>query len=97
MAKTRDLGKFYWHPMTYPIKPSVVVERAETQEIEEPYRFGKGWCFRLPFTRQSLVIGRWVRQYTESQALTIAVNGREMKQEEVDWDVIRFGAEYEDL
>ena len=37
------------------------------------------------------------KQYTESQALTIAVNGRSMKQDEVDWDVIRFGAAYEDL
>jgi hypothetical protein len=45
----------------------------------------------------ALVVGKWIRQYTESQALTVAVNGRSMKQDEVDWDVIRFGAPYEDL
>jgi len=97
MAKTHDVGKFYWHPMTYPVKPPVVIERAETQEIDEPYRFGKGWCIRLPLTRKSLVVGKWIKKYTESQALTIAVNGRSMKQDEVDWDVIRFGATYEDI
>lgn len=42
-------------------------------------------------------MGKWVKRYTESQALTNAVNGRSMKQDEVDWDIIRFGAPYEDL
>jgi hypothetical protein len=97
MAKTHDVGKFYWHLMTYPVKPPVVLERAETQEIEEPYRFGKGWCLRFPLTRKSIVMGKWVKRYTESQALTNAVNGRSMKKDEVDWDMIRFGAPYEDL
>jgi hypothetical protein len=93
MARTHDVGKHYWHWMTYPVKPKVVVERAETQEIEDPYRFGKGWCIRLPFTRKSIVIGKWVKQFSESQALTNAIVGRSMKQDEVDWDMIRFGAE----
>jgi hypothetical protein len=97
MAKTHDVGNFYWHLMTYPVKPPVVIERAETQEIDDPYRFGKGWCLRLPFTRQSIVLGKWIKRYSESQALTNAVNGRAMKQDEVDWDTIRFGAPYEDL
>lgn len=97
MAQTHDVGKFYWHLMTYPVKPPVVLERAETQEIDGQYRFGKGWCLRLPLTRKSIVMGKWVKHYTESQALTNAINGRSMKQEEVDWDIIRFGAPYEDL
>jgi hypothetical protein len=89
MAKTHDVGKFYWHTMVYPIKPPVVAERAETQEIEEPYRFGKGICLRIPFTRLSLVMGKWITAHTESQALTNAIAGRAMTQDEVDWDLIR--------
>ena len=53
MAKTHDVGKFYWHLMTYPVKPPVVLERAETQEIEEPYRFGKGWCFSMAIQQKT--------------------------------------------
>jgi len=97
MAKTHDVGKFYWHLMTYPVKPPVVLERAETQEIDGQYRFGKGWCLRLPLTRKSIVMGKWIKTYSESEALTVAINGRRMDKEEIDWDVIRFGASYEDI
>ena len=83
--------------MTYPVKPPVVFERAETQEIEKPYRFGKGWCLRLPFTRKALVVGKWIKQYEESTALTVAINGRGMKQDEVDWDTIRYGVSLDDI
>ena len=95
MAKTHDVGSFYWHTMVYPVKPPVLFEKAETQEIEEPYRFGKGYCIRAPFTRVSLVLGKWVRRYSESEALTVAINGRAMTKDEVDWDYIRFGAEHD--
>jgi hypothetical protein len=93
MAKTHDVGKFYWHTMVYPVKPPVLLERAETQEIDGPYRGGHGWCLRLPFTRVSLVVGKWTKHYDESSGLTRAIVGRAMKQDEVDWDMIRFGAE----
>ena len=93
MAKTHDVGKFYWHTMVYPVKPPVLFERAETQEIDEPFRGGHGFSLRLPFTRLSLVFGKWVKLYDESSALTRAVVGRAMAQDEVDWDKIRFGAE----
>lgn len=83
--------------MTYPVKPPVVLERAETQEIEDPYRFGKGWCLRLPLTRKAVVVGKWIKQYEESTALTVAINGRSMKQEEVDWDTIRYGVSLDDI
>jgi len=79
--------------MVYPLKPKVVFEKAETQEIEDPYRFGKGYCLRLPLTRLAIVFGKWIIQYTESQALTNAIVGRKMSHDEVDWDLIRFGAE----
>lgn len=98
MAKTKDLGPIFWHTMVYPIKPPVLWERSETQEIDGKYRFGKGIAIRFPFTRLSLVIGRWVAMYDESKALTIAIRGRVMAEDEVDWDYIRAGvAEYEEL
>ena len=93
MAKTHDVGDYYWHFMVYPVKPPSIVERAETQEIDGLYRGGHGWVTRLPFTRYALVIGKWTKAYDGSSALTRAIIGRPMKQDEVDWDKIRFGAE----
>ena len=97
MAQTHDIGNVYWHTLVYPSKPKGLISKAETQEIEEPYRFGKGTCIRIPFTRLSLVLGLWVKEYSENQALTNAINGRGMKQSEVDWDTIRYGADYNDV
>jgi hypothetical protein len=97
MAKTRDIGHFYWHTLLYPVKPPVLWEKAETQEIDNLYREGKGYAVRLPFTRHAVVIGKWGKSHNESEALTRAVNGRAMQQDEVDWDTVRFGANYEDL
>jgi len=97
MAKTHDIGNFYWHTMVYPVKPPVVFDRAETQEIEEPYRGGKGWAVRLPFTRLSLVVGMWKERYSEGVALTRAINGRGIEENAVDWDTVRYGANYEDI
>ena len=89
MAKTHDVGKFYWHTMVYPIKFKGFTDKAETQEIEEPYRAGRGYAIRIPFTKFAIVFGKWGKAYEESYALTRALNGRAMFQEEVDWDKIR--------
>lgn len=97
MAKTRDIGSFYWHPMVYPVKPPVLLDRAETQEIDGKYRGGKGWAIRLPFTRLSIVVGKWGQAYEERAALTRAINGRAIKEEAFDWDTVRYGAEDEDI
>ena len=95
MAKTHDFGKkYFWHFMVYPLKPKVVFETSTTQEIEDPFRFGKGVVFRLPLTRLSIVIGKWVARYEESQALTNAIAGRPVEQDEFDWDNVR-GEEYD--
>lgn len=93
MAKTRDIGQIYWHTIKYGIKPKELHEKAETQEIEFPFRNGKGIALRLPFSRHGLVIGKWKKTgFTESEALTYAVNGRSLARGEVDWDHIRYGA-----
>ena len=92
MATTKDIGKYYWHGLTYPIKPKCFWEKAETQEIDEPFRSGKGIAIRMPLTRRAIVIGKWSHtDYTESQALTYAIRGRGLKKEEVNWDAIRQG------
>lgn len=91
MANPKDFGPFYWHTLVYPVKPKELWERAETQEIAEPFRGGSGLSIRLPFTRLALVIGKWTAQFEESQALTNAIRGRVLPEEEADWEYIRYG------
>lgn len=93
MAKTHDVGPYYWHALVYPVKPPSIIERAETQEIEGQYRGGHGWAIRVPLTRVALIVGKWTTTYDESSGLTRAIVGRAMKQDEVNWDKIRFGAD----
>jgi len=89
MAKTHDVGKFYWHTLVYPIKFKGFTDKAETQEIEHPYRAGNGVAIRLPLTRLAIVVGKWGKSLPEGEALTRAIVGRGMKFDEVDWDTIR--------
>lgn len=89
MAKTHDIGQFYWHTLKYPIKFKGFFDKAESQEIEEPYRAGSGLAIRFPFTKFAIVLGKWGKKYEESYALTRALAGRMMSQEEVNWDKIR--------
>ncbi len=93
MANPRDFGPIYWHTLVYPVKPKELWERAETQEIDEPFRGGVGVSIRLPLTRLAIVIGRWNARFDESQALTNAIRGRSLPEEEVDWEFIRYGAQ----
>lgn len=88
--QTKDVGNIYWHSLTYPYKPKGLVERADTQELDHPFRRGKGIAFRVPFSRKALVMGVWKKTgYTESQALTYAIKGRGLQKSEVNWDKIR--------
>ena len=90
-SEPKNIGSVYWHILQYPVKPKGFWERAETQEIDEPFRFGSGWAIRFPFTRKAVVIGKWQHSYSEGEALTYAIRGRSMSSDEVDWDVVRFG------
>ena len=94
MAQTKDIGSLYWHGITYPVKPKELYEKAESQEIDFPFRHGKGIALRLPFSRKGLVIGKWRKTgFTEGEALTYAINGRSLAKDELDWDNIRLGAD----
>jgi len=93
LAKTHDIGPLYWHPIKYGFKPKEFFEKAESQEIEEPFRHGKGIAVRLPLSKLGLVVGIWKKTgFSEREALTYAVNGRGLAQDEVNWDNIRYGA-----
>jgi len=92
VANPKDFGPIYWHTLIYPVKPKELWERAETQEIEEPFRGGVGESIRLPLTRLAIVIGRWNARFEESQALTNAIRGRSLPEEEIDWEFVRYGA-----
>ena len=89
MASTRSIGKVYWQLFVYPIKPKVLIDVAETQEIAGKYRWGKGYAVRLPLTRYAIVIGVWKQAFDERVALTRAINGRMIEEEKFDWDTIR--------
>ena len=67
------------------------------QEIDGKYRGGKGWAIRLPFTRLAIVVGKWTATFSESMALTRAINGRAIEEDSFDWDTVRYGAEDEDI
>jgi len=87
----KEFRNFYWHMIKYPVKPKEFWEKAETQEIDEPFRYGSGRAIRIPFTSKAVVIGKWQKSYTESEALTYAIRGRYVEDDELDWDVVRFG------
>lgn len=91
MAKTHDVGRLYWHTMVYPRKFKGFTDRAESQEIEVPFRAGSGFVLRLPFTRLGLVLGVWSKPqpYDESIALTRAISARFLGEDEVTWNKIR--------
>jgi len=96
LANPRDIGPFYWHTLVYPVKPKELWEKAETQEIDTPFRGGVGVSIRLPLTRVALVVGKWISQFEESQALTNAIRGRALPEEEIDWDFVRYGVNEEE-
>lgn len=58
-----------------------IVVRGDTQEINEPFRTSKPIMIRLPFYRV-LVIGKWVGQLNEEEALNKAIQGRVLKDED---------------
>ena len=90
-TEPKEFKNIYWHPLTYPVKPKELFERAETQEIDPPFRGGAGWAIRLPFSRKALVVGKWKASYSESEALTYAIRGRYVSEDELDWDIVRYG------
>jgi hypothetical protein len=79
MPHVHNIGEsMYVHTMQYPSNHFPITEPGHTQEIESPYRVGKGRVFRLPLTKHAVVIGRWQEPKEEESALTDAIGMREL-------------------
>lgn len=77
MPNVAHIGpKIYAHRMEYPSRDFPIMERGDTQEIDWPFRTGKAIVARLPFTRRAVVLGVWVGQQFEDEALTDAIKAR---------------------
>ena len=78
MAETKDIGRLYFHTLTYPEGFSPPLwDTGTTREVDPPFRRGKARVIRLPFTMTCLVVGWWGRGrvMTEEQALLAALDG----------------------
>lgn len=79
MPQIHDIGKRHFvHAMQYPTRNFPLVDRGETQEIENPYRNGRSLVFRLPLSRAALVVGRWQTRLSEETALRRAIQARDL-------------------
>ena len=65
--------------MSYPSRKFPVVDKGNTQEIEYPFRVGQSVVLRVPFTKQAVVLGRWVSSKPETDALTSAIGARQLE------------------
>ena len=79
MPQVHEIGtKYFTHQMRYPSTAFPLMESGTTQEIEEPYRQGKSWVFRLPMSTRAVVVGRWGDPLEEEQALRQAMGVRDL-------------------
>jgi hypothetical protein len=90
MPKVHQIGQHHFlQVIPFPVKWGIkVAVKGWTQEIEYPYREASPLILRLP-KHKALVIGRWQGKLTEEEALTKAIGGRELSdedfQEEKGW------------
>ena len=86
MPETHDMpGRLYWHLQRYPdyadwelpVRKPLFTERAVTNEIEPPFRSGRGRAFRFWPTSWAIVVGRYRKHAFdhETVALERAVEG----------------------
>lgn len=79
MPQIHDIGKRHFvHAMKYPTKRFPLIDRGETQEIEQPYRNGTAVVFRVPLSRTAVVFGRWQTRFSEETALRRAIQARDL-------------------
>jgi len=79
MPQIHDIGKHHFvHTMKYPDRNFPIVDRGETQEIEDPYRSGQSWVLRVPLSRAAVVVGRWTSRVDEDSALRRAIMARDL-------------------
>lgn len=79
MPQLHQIGKrHFFHTMKYPTRDFPLIDRGETQEIEEPYRYGNSWVLRVPLSRAAFVAGKWSSQENEESALRRAIRARDL-------------------
>jgi hypothetical protein len=82
MPKVHNIGPVFVQVTKFPYEwGSKVVVRGWTQEIEEPFRTSKPFILRLPKFK-ALVCGRWTGLKTEEEALSVALETREVTYED---------------
>jgi len=82
MPKVHNIGPIFVQVTKFPYEwGSKVVVRGWTQEIEEPFRTSKPFILRLPKFK-ALVCGRWTGLKTEEEALSVALETREVTYED---------------
>jgi hypothetical protein len=82
----KSFGALYVTTVKYPkrfIYP--FFEIGWTQEIEEPFRYGKCLVLRLPYGKVGLGIGIWLKQKDEDDALLGAIQGREVALDDIEF------------
>lgn len=78
MPQTRDVGRVFFHLLKYPIPGAPLIDRSTTNEVEPPYREGRGRAVRIG-RRWAIVVGRWHNtDRDEDQALLVALRGQSM-------------------
>ena len=78
MPKVHNIGPVFVQVTKFPYDwGSKVVVRGWTQEIEEPFRTSKPFILRLPKFK-ALVCGRWTGVKNEEEALSVALETREV-------------------
>ena len=78
MPKVHNIGPVFVQVTKFPYEwGSKVVVRGWTQEIEEPFRTSNPFILRLPKFK-ALVCGRWTGIKNEEEALTGALETREV-------------------
>ena len=78
MPKVHNIGPVFVQVTKFPYDwGNKVAVRGWTQEIEEPFRTAKPFILRLP-NYKALVCGRWTGSKTEEEALSGALETREV-------------------
>lgn len=86
MPQVHDIGtRFFTHTMQYPTRRFPLIDLGNTQEIEDPYRFGRSVVVRLPLSRRAFVLGKWSGTRNERSALSGAIGMREIDVAEGDY------------
>jgi hypothetical protein len=79
VPQIHDIGpKYFVHGMRYPTKDFPIIDRGQTQEIEDPYRRGDSVVVRVPLSRSAIVFGRWDVEIDEDDALRYAIKARDL-------------------